>query len=185
MPGLLGAYDWAGTLALAERLQPNAKTLVLVSGAAEIDMAWQRDAIAQLQPSLKNYDVRYLVTFRKAEVLKQLSQLPRDSIVMLMPIFGIDGTRMASPSGRATEFVNASSAPAYSPVATLLGDGIVGGHMDSYIGQGTAVADLALEVLPAKILRTSAQNKLQLQTRVDAGQLGAGDSGVPSARNDS
>src|SRR5258705_7876732 len=91
---------------------------------------------------------------------------------MLMPIFGIDGTRTNPPSGRAAELAKAAAAPTYSPASTLFGDGIVGGHMDSYIGQGTAVADLAFDILSGKDPSTLPhQSKLPLQTRVDARQL--------------
>ncbi|HYM17059.1 MAG TPA: hypothetical protein VEU06_00725, partial [Micropepsaceae bacterium] len=37
IPGVVNASDWAGTLALAQRLQPNAKTLVIIAGASDID----------------------------------------------------------------------------------------------------------------------------------------------------
>src|SRR5262249_1040198 len=90
MPGVLVPYHLAGTLALGERLQPNAKKLVLVTGAAEVDRTWQREAIQQLQHSLQKYDVRYLVTLHRDEALKEVAELPRDSIVIVIPIFGID-----------------------------------------------------------------------------------------------
>jgi C4-dicarboxylate-specific signal transduction histidine kinase len=41
----------------------------------------------------------------------------------------------------------ASSAPVYAPYETFLGLGIVGGFMDSFQAQGTAVADLAIDLL--------------------------------------
>ena len=171
MPGIVVEYDWVGTLALAERLQPNAKTLVIVSGSAEVDRAWQQDAVRSLQRYLKKYETKLLVTYNHGEVVDELSRLPRDAIVILMPIFGDPG-RSSNPSTNAAELARASSAPSYSPVATLFGGGIIGGHMDSYIGQATKVADMALDVLAGKDPATFPhQTKFPLQTRVDARQL--------------
>ncbi len=145
IPGLIIEYDWAGTLALAERLQPNAKTLVLVSGASDRDHAWLEDAVERLQPSLNKYTTKRLVGLRYDVLLKEVSQLPPDAIVMLLPIFddGLGLDRIASEV--ALDAAKASSAPVYSAVATLLGGGIVGGNMDSLEQQGIKVADFALE----------------------------------------
>ncbi len=172
IPGIIIQYDWAGTLALAERLQPNAKTLVFVSGASARDRAWHADAVAALRPFSDKYDVRHLVGLGYDALLKEASQLPRDSIVMLMPIFddglGLEriGTEVASDIARA------SSAPAYSPAATLLGGGIVGGNMDSLVQQGIKAADFALEILSGKSpTDLPHQTELPLEYHVDARQL--------------
>ena len=172
VPGIIIEYDWAGTLALAERLQPNARTLVLVSGASDRDRAWHQDATTALQPFLKNYDTKNLVGLRYDVLLEEVSRLPRDSIVVLMPIFddGLGLSRIASEV--ALNVARASSAPVYSPVATLLGGGIVGGNMDSLAQQGIKVADFALEILSGKSPSALPhQTKLPLQYRVDARQL--------------
>jgi signal transduction histidine kinase len=172
VPGIVMQYDWAGTLALAQRLQPNAKTLVFVSGASARDRAWHGDAVAALQPFLDKYDTRQLVGLHYDALLKGASQLPRDSIVMLMPIFddGLGLDRIGSEV--ALDVARASSAPTYSPVETLLGGGIVGGNMDSLAQQGVKAADLALEILsgksPSDLPR---QIRLPLEYHVDARQL--------------
>jgi signal transduction histidine kinase len=172
IPGLIVEYDWAGTLALAKRLQPNAKSLVIISGAADLDRIWLEDTTRALQPFLTKYDTRYLTGLRNDVLLNEVSRLSRDSIVLLMPIFdsGLGRSRVATDD--AIDVAKASSAPVYSPVSRLLGGGIVGGNMDSYEQQGIEVADFALEILAGK--NPSAlphQTKLPLQYRVDARQL--------------
>jgi signal transduction histidine kinase len=172
MPGLILANDWTGTFALAERLQPNAKTLVLVSGDSDRGRRWQREAIAGLQPFLNKYDIKYLVGLRYDVLLKEVSRLPRDSIVILVPISddGLSPSRIGSEV--ALDVAKASSAPVYSPVVTLLGGGIVGGNMDSLEQQGIKVADFALEILAGKDPSALPhQARLPLQYRVDARQL--------------
>jgi signal transduction histidine kinase len=172
VPGIVLQYDWAGTLALAQRLQPNAKTLVFVSGASGRDRAWHADAVAALRPFFDRYDVKHLVGLGYDALLKGASQLPRDSIVMLMPIFddGLGLERIGSEV--ASDVARASSAPTYSPVETLFGGGIVGGSLDSLAQQGVKAADYALEILsgksPSDLPR---QTRLPLEYHVDARQL--------------
>ncbi len=69
IPGLIVEYDWAGTLALAERLQPNAKSLVIISGAADLDRIWLEDTTRALQPFLPKYDTKYLTGLRNDVLL--------------------------------------------------------------------------------------------------------------------
>ena len=38
IPGIVEEFDAAGTLALAERLQPDAKSLVIIAGASDLDL---------------------------------------------------------------------------------------------------------------------------------------------------
>ena len=75
--------DWPGTLALAQRLQPNAKTLVIISGASDLDRRREQEMMRALQPFLQKYDIRYLTGLPYDELLKQVSRLPRNSIVFL------------------------------------------------------------------------------------------------------
>jgi C4-dicarboxylate-specific signal transduction histidine kinase len=172
MPGVLLVYDWVGTLALAERLQPNATTLVLVSGTGNVASNWERDAIQRLQPYLKKYNIRHVVSSRRDELLKGVSDLPRDAIVILVPIFSENVDSTGFPAEIAADIAKASSAPAYSPVATLFGGGIVGGSMESYVAQGSKAADLALDMLSGKDLSSIPRlTKLPLQYRVDAREL--------------
>jgi signal transduction histidine kinase len=172
IPGIIIDYDWAGTLTLAERLEPTAKTLVLVSGASPRDHAWLKDAVSDLQPFMGKYEIRHLTDLPYDKLITEVARLPRNSIVMLMPIFddglGLEriGTEVASDVARA------STAPTYSPVATLLGAGIIGGNMDSLAQQGVKAADYALEILSGKSpADLPHETRLPLQYRIDARQL--------------
>jgi signal transduction histidine kinase len=145
---------------------------VFVAGASDLDRAWHNDAVVALQPFLNKYETKYLVGFGYDVLVREVSQLPRDSIVMLMPIF--DDGRGVSRIGSevALDIAGASSAPVYSPVATLFGGGIVGGNMDSLAKQGVKAADFALEILSGKSpSELPHETKLPLQYRVDARQL--------------
>jgi signal transduction histidine kinase len=171
IPGVVQDFDWAGTLDLAQHLQPNAKTVFIVSGASNADRRRDRETFSQLQPVLQNYDIRYLAGLPYDELLKQLSRLPRDSIVLLKRVFE-DGSGRSRGAEFAEELSKASAAPLYSSSATYFGSGIIGGRMDSFTSQGAKVADFALEILSGKDPSTLPhQTRLPLHYRVDARQL--------------
>jgi C4-dicarboxylate-specific signal transduction histidine kinase len=120
---------------------------------------------------LRNYDTKYLTGLPYNELLKQVSRLPHDSIVLLTRYFE-DGSGRARGVEVAADVSKASTAPVYSPHAVYFGSGIVGGHMDSFRGQGAKVADLVLDILSGKDPATLPhQTKLPLQSRVDARQF--------------
>src|SRR5215469_16267694 len=171
IPGVVLEIDWAGTLALAERLQPNAKTIVLISDTPGYAEMLERDVPGALRPLLQNHEIRYLAGLPYDEVLKQVSRLPRDSIVLLRRIFQ-DGSGRSRGAEFGADVSRASAAPVYSASITYFGSGIVGGHMESKLAEGEYVADLALDILSGKNPSSLPhQTKLPLQYRVDARQL--------------
>jgi signal transduction histidine kinase len=171
LPGVVVEHDWKGTFDLARRIQPTAKSLVIVSGASAIGLASQKDLIRQLQPQLRNYDVKYVTSSDEGKRLEEVSRLPRDSIVFLMPIYGEEET-WYGPTQIAANIAKASSAPSYSAIPTLFGSGIVGGNLDNFSAQGTKAADLALEILSGKSPSAlPRETRLPLAFRLDARQL--------------
>jgi len=171
VPGVVMEVDWPGTLALAERLQPDAKTLVIITGASEPDRRRQQEIRRALEPALSRYDTRFMAGLPYNEMLKQVSHLPRNSIILLERVFQ-DG--LGAPHG--TEFVQnlsrASAAPVYSALSIYMGSGILGGRMGNLDERWTTVADLILDLLAGK--NPSAlphETRLPLQYRIDARQL--------------
>ena len=171
IPGVVVGIDWPGTLALAQRLQPNAKTLVIISGASNTDRRREQESLRELQPLLQKYETKFLTGLPYDQLLKEVSRLPRDSIVLLRRVFE-DGSGRSRGAAFAEDVSKASAAPIYSASPTYIGFGIVGGRMDSFAEQGARVADLALDILAGKSPSSLPhQTVLPLQYRVDARQL--------------
>jgi signal transduction histidine kinase len=165
-------YSYSKTLELAQRLQPTARNVVVVGGAGAYDQQWLDDARRELQPYGDRYTIRYIAGLSYDDTLKQVSQLSKDTIV-IMSFFFVDGSGQprASPDVAAS-VAKASPAPVYSPISTNLGGGIIGGYMDSWEEQGAAAADLALEILSGKAPDAIPRQNNPLQTyRIDARQL--------------
>ena len=148
--GVTTEYDWAATLALAERLQPGAKNLVIISGASEADRAWEAEVRKGIEPRLDRYHVQHFLGLPRDQLLEEVSRLPRDTIVLLTVVFADRTGRALVPGEVARDVAAASAAPVYTSVPGWFGSGVVGGYMDSFEAQGAAAADLALELLGGK-----------------------------------
>src|SRR5262249_13973025 len=168
---VVSEYNFAKTLELAERLQPDARDVVVVAGASEYDRSRVDDARREFAP-LQRYKTRYIVGLPYDDMLREVSQLPRDTIVMMSFVF-TDGAGLPRvPPDVAAAVANHSAAPVYSPVSTFFGRGIVGGYMDSFEAHGVAAADLALDILSGKSpAALPAQTEMVYQYEVDARQL--------------
>jgi hypothetical protein len=146
--GVFSEFNWSKTFALAARLQPKAREVAIVSGASV--PVWEEDAHRQLAPYLGPYKVRYLGGLPYDTLLDEVARLPRDTIVLILPIFK-DGDGVSRiPARAAADVARASSAPTYAPIETFLGTGVVGGYMDTFEASGSAAAELAIEVLGRK-----------------------------------
>lgn len=170
--GVVTEYNLAKTLALAQRLQPDARNLVMVAGASAYDRPWADDGRRELEPYADRYNIRYLIGLPYDELLREVSHLSRDTIVLMLYVFA-DGTgRPRAPPEVAAEVAEKSAAPVYSPISTFFGRGIVGGYMDTFEAHGTAAADLAIEILSGKPLGSIPQQTEAAHVyRVDARQL--------------
>lgn len=145
--GIISAFDLTKTLALAQRLQPDASHIVVVAGATEFDQQSAQIARRQLASYEQKYDTKYLVGLRYDDLMEDLKRLPRDTIVILLTMFADSTGRLFISPEIVQEITNAATAPVYAPYETYLGRGVVGGHMDSFDRIGDEMADLTLDIL--------------------------------------
>ena len=148
--GTISTRDITQTLDLAERLQPAARHLVVIAGAAKFDREWVQIAQQQIESRGRKFDTRYLVGIPKEQLINEVSNLPRDTIVVTLTYYADEnGNRYVSPDV-IRGVAKAASAPVYSPYWTSLGYGLVGGFSVFNRGMGEELADLALEILGGK-----------------------------------
>ena len=145
--GVVLRFDLPGTLALAMRLQPDAKRIVVVSGTSSYDRNWLRRA----REALRAYEGRLEVSYWSGQPLQQLlenlRQLSPDAMVIYLA-FSDDGSRHTySPADVAKRVAAASAAPVYGVLDSYLGQGIVGGVFPSFESHGRLAGQLALRVL--------------------------------------
>jgi PAS domain S-box-containing protein len=169
MAGIVSEHDVTKTVALARALQPAARALVVVAGAADFDRKGARIAQQQLAGIEKQLKTRYLIGQPDATVHDELANVAHDTIILLLSKLTEGPGR---GSGDAAAIIAAANAPIYAPYSTYFGRGIVGGYMDTFEGMGTQTADLVLGILtnPAAPAGGPIKSTSQL-FRVDARQL--------------
>lgn len=155
--------DPTSTLELALRLQPDAKRLVIVLGAAERDRIWERrlrEAVRRLE---QRVEVEYLLGLSTADVLRRLHALSRNSIVYT-PGYFVDGAGHVTTPRQALELIGpASAAPVYVPLDTFLGTGVIGGYMTPYEEQAARAGAIVVGLLngtPAAAIASSSIAKV-------------------------
>jgi signal transduction histidine kinase/ABC-type uncharacterized transport system substrate-binding protein len=137
------------TIALAERLQPEARHMFVVAGSGLVDRRWQSIARAVVEARERRLETTYLFNFPYDELIAKVSQLPKDSILILLSVFRDGNGRALMPSEVATGLINASSVPVYAPYPYPV-RGFVGGFSESYEAMGRTAADIALEILAGR-----------------------------------
>jgi len=129
-------YDFAATMDQALHWHPQARHVVLVTGAAAQDRAWE----ARLRSEALQFEARASIEFLAGlpddAVLKRLGELGPDSVVFT-PGYWQDGDgRNFTPRSSVAAIAVASKAPVYGPYSTFIGTGAVGGFMTDFEAMG-------------------------------------------------
>src|SRR5262252_1030054 len=145
--GITESVDWAGTLDLAARLQPDARRVVVVGGVSEYDRRWLPRVDQALRRYEGRFEVSYLIDRSFEQLLEEVARLPRDTIVLHTTVFRDAAGRTLVPREVTEKLASASGAPSYAGFSTHLGNGIVGGSVIDIAAQGRGAAVLALRIL--------------------------------------
>ena len=129
-------YDASETIEQALRWHPQARRLVVVTGASARDRQWE----ARLRREVRGFEGRVTVEFLAAlptdVVRKRLGELGAGAVVFTPGYFddGVGGT--SSPRDTAQVMAAAATAPVYGPLETFIGTGVVGGRMPGFDAVG-------------------------------------------------
>ena len=148
--GIVTEFDLAKTLSLAERLQPDARRLVIVAGSGETDRRWQPIARKVVEDRQRKFETTYLFELPYPRLVAELSKVPGDAIVIMLTVFADGEGRTFVPAQVAADLSALSPAPVYGPYDTFVGKGAVGGFVETFESVGIAAADLAIEILEGK-----------------------------------
>ena len=174
-PDLLGVpiqYDYAGTIEQALRSHPQAKKLVVITGAAETDRKLEAELRAELSRFNDRVGIEFLAGLPTEELTRRLPALTTDTIVFT-PGYDRDGTGRLFIPRQATELIaGASGAPVYGPYDTFIGAGIVGGRMPTYESAGSQAGGLVAALLAGASRDSIVLPKLtKIDTHVDWRQV--------------
>jgi PAS domain S-box-containing protein len=167
---VINDYKPERTIELAERLQSDARRLVVIAGTSSVDRRWQqngRRAVEAHKSSKLEAEYWFDRTYNK--LLEDVSKLPRDTIVLLLTFFTDTENNAFIPRDVAAAVAKASAAPVYGFFDTYLGTGVVGGFFETYQSIGATTADLVLEIIAgADVRQLVPRDNLRPAFRVDA-----------------
>jgi signal transduction histidine kinase len=145
--GLYMSVDYAGTVALAARLQPDLEHVFFVAGAEDRDREYERIARAQFRSYEPRLSFTYFTGLPTRELEARLSKLPPHSMVYYV-VVNRDGTGENFHPLEYLDRISArANAPVYSWVNSAIGHGIVGGKLRVQDAEIAALGQLALRVL--------------------------------------
>lgn len=148
--GIISEFNLDKTLALAKRLQPQASRLFVIAGSGEVDRRWQSTARKTIEGRGQEFEVTYLFERSYAKLVEEVSQIPPDAIVILLTVFADSEGNAFVPAQVAGSLSAISPAPVYAPYDTYIGNGIVGGFVETFESVGVRAADMALQILAGK-----------------------------------
>jgi signal transduction histidine kinase len=140
-------YDFSGTIALALRLCPRARRLVIVTGTSPVDQAWE----ARLREEVPRFEDRVAAEFLAGlphdAVLKRLHELGPDAVVFTPGYFRDGAGRDFTPRQVVEAMAGATTAPVFGPFDSFMGSGIVGGSMVSFEAMGRQAGETVAALL--------------------------------------
>ena len=170
--GVVLERDFAPTLDIALRLQPDTRNVFVVGGASQFDAGLQDIARRNLKPFESRVRVDWLTTLPMDALLKQLSELPPHSVIYFLTVFADGAGQSFVPHEVLRRVVSVANAPVYVAVDQFVGLGAVGGNVYSLATHGQQAAQIGLRVLRGE--RASAIPVVALSARsnlVDAREL--------------
>ena len=149
--GVFFKLDLERTLALAGRLQPRARQLFVITGTSSVeDLRWQEAARRTIEQHWRKFETTYLFGLSHDALVTEVSRIPRDSIVIFLA-FLVDGAgKTFVPRNVVKEIARISPAPVYGPYDTYIGNGVVGGFVETFESHGAAVADLVSQIVAGR-----------------------------------
>jgi signal transduction histidine kinase len=172
--GIIAEPSFSGTIAFAHTLQPDLEHVFVVTGRnPEMEgIASESMVRRQLAPLESQFTVTYFSGLATRELEKQLSSLPKHSIVLYVTVSRDATGEYFNPLQYIDRVVAVANAPTYSWVDSTIGHGVVGGDVKMQESETAAIAQLAARVLRGERADSIAPLHADLNTsQVDWRQL--------------
>jgi signal transduction histidine kinase len=137
--------DVRKTVSAARLLQPNAKRVLVIAGSGYGDHI----LLGEIRDQLKESDlpVEYLADASPDDLLRRVSHLPRDTIVLPVSYTRDLNGNIYYTRDVVSSLSHVSNAPIYAMADTNVGSGAVGGYVVDFERMGAVVADIVLQTL--------------------------------------
>lgn len=147
MFGAVFEFDITKTVEMARRLQPHARSMVVIAGSGPFDQEWLKFAKEDIDKLRPPIETEYLTNLTIDGFAERVAKLPRDTIVLILTVFKDSADQNFYPDISTQRIAKAASAPSYGPYSTNIGLGVVGTSTFTFEAMGASVADLALSAI--------------------------------------
>ncbi len=137
--------DVIKTISVARLLQPKAKKVVVIAGSGYGDHILLEEVRDQLRES--DLPVEYLADVTLDDLLRRVSHLPRDTIVLPVSYTRDLKGNIYYTRDVVASLSHVSNAPIYAMADTNVGSGAVGGYVVDFERMGSVIADIVLQTL--------------------------------------
>lgn len=138
--GITSVFDVRMATALARRLQPDAREIVIVYGSSPFDKWWGETARKALGDSHDGFNINYLTDLSMSGFADALKRLPPSAAVVMLSIYQDAAGHKFVPTEAAAILAPVSGAPIYSVYDTFIGVGAVGGNVATFEDLGEQLA---------------------------------------------
>ncbi len=145
--GVLSHFDTLRTIDLAQRLQPDARRIVVVTGSADFDRSWQARVREELSGQDTGMSVEYLSGLSLEGFKEAVAQLSGDTILLILTVVEDASGRTFVPRQAAADIASVAGVPAYGVYSTYVGTGVLGGVVETFEGIGADMAALASSII--------------------------------------
>jgi signal transduction histidine kinase len=139
--------EFGSTLALALKLRPRTRSLLVVAGTSDLDARNLALARASLEPYAGRLEIGYLVGRSLADTVAAVRALPADAIVLYVTMFRDGAGVPLVPRDVLSRIAAASRAPVFGVFETYVGHGIAAGSIAGYEAQGRRAGALVASLL--------------------------------------
>jgi PAS domain S-box-containing protein len=146
--------DMTGTLEIALKMFPETRRIVFVTGTSDGDRRFEHDAKRAFEPWRNKLEFQYTSDLSVEEILKLVSSLPPQSIVVYSNVFSDKTGRTFTPRDVGKMVAKAANSPVFCLWDTLMGSGAIGGSLLSFEAEGAYAAHMVLDILNGKIVLT-------------------------------
>lgn len=140
-------YEFSGTIEQALRWHPQARHLVIVTGASVRDRGWEARLRSEVPRFKERASAEFLAALPTAALLKRLGELGNDALVFTTGYYTDGDGRSFTPRESVEAMARAATAPVYGPFNTFIGSGIVGGRMPNYAAMGRQAGEIVNALL--------------------------------------
>jgi len=143
--GLQGGLWITGTLNLARALLPDTRHVFVIDGARENPNILRGEIERQLK-ARTDVDLTYFGDLPLDDLVKRVSALPDDSIVMFVKQTMRTRSQDVDQAEALAKIIQVSPAPVFSQIEEYVGHGVVGGYVWRYEADARRIAEIAQRI---------------------------------------